>query len=78
MTRRKFHYVPALWDPLPGDAWNGEVGYIQKVVDRRISAPSEADAYVAGPPVMIKEAVKVLTAKGITPERIHYDAIVVK
>src|SRR5689334_22473440 len=22
VTRRKFHYVPALWDPLPGDAWN--------------------------------------------------------
>jgi NAD(P)H-flavin reductase len=76
--QRKFHYVPALSNPTSEDSWNGETGYIQSVVDKDISAPLDADAYLAGPPIMINEAVKVLKAKGIADDRIHYDAITVR
>ena len=45
---------------------------------RHVAAPSDADAYLAGPPVMVREVVKVLNSKGIGKERIHYDAIAVR
>jgi len=77
-NKKNFHYVPALSNPDPGDDWKGETGYIQLVVDKYLKGPSDADAYLAGPPVMITETVKVLNAKGITKERIHYDEIEVR
>ena len=77
-TKKKFHYVPALSSPAREDNWQGETGFIQAAVDKYISAPSEADAYLAGPPIMVREVVKVLHAKGIGKERIHYDEIAVQ
>jgi hypothetical protein len=46
-------------------------------VDRYISDASGADAYLAGPPFMLRESMKTLTAEGIPRERIHYDVIAV-
>jgi Na+-transporting NADH:ubiquinone oxidoreductase subunit F len=77
-TKPKFHYIPALSSPAPEDKWEGETGFIQLAVDKHIAAPSEADAYLAGPPVMVREVVKVLNSKGIGKERIHYDEIAVQ
>ena len=76
--KKNFHYVPALSNPDPGDDWKGETGYIQLVVDKFLKGPSDADAYLAGPPIMVTETVKVLDAKGITKDHIHYDEIEVK
>jgi Na+-transporting NADH:ubiquinone oxidoreductase subunit F len=76
--KKNFHYLPALSNPEPGDDWKGETGYIQTVLDKYLKAPSDADAYLAGPPIMVTETVKVLNAKGITEERIHHDPIEVK
>jgi NAD(P)H-flavin reductase len=75
---KKIQYVPALSNPAPGDDWKGETGFLQVVVDKYISAPSNADAYLAGPPIMVREAVKVLNSKGIGKERIYYDEIAVQ
>jgi NAD(P)H-flavin reductase len=33
----------------------------------------ECEAYVAGPPAMIRETVRVLAKAGLRLERIHYD-----
>jgi NAD(P)H-flavin reductase len=63
---------------MPDDKWDGETGFIQLIVDKHIAAPSDADAYLAGPPVMLREAVKVLNAKGIGEDRIHFDEIAVQ
>jgi Na+-transporting NADH:ubiquinone oxidoreductase subunit F len=76
--KKRFHYIPALSKPDANDNWTGETGFIQKVVEKYLKSPSDADAYLAGPPIMVTEAVKVLTAKGITKDRIHYDEIEVK
>lgn len=76
--KKNFHYIPALSKPDAGDNWSGETGFIQKVVEKYLKSPSDADAYLAGPPIMVTETVKVLTAKGISKERIHYDEIEVK
>jgi Na+-transporting NADH:ubiquinone oxidoreductase subunit F len=75
---KKLRYFPALSHPEPDDRWQGETGFIQAIVDKHISAPSDADAYLAGPPIMVRETVKVLNAKGITKDRIHYDQIAVQ
>ena len=75
---KKIRYVPALSNPAPGDDWKGETGFIQVVVDKHVSAPSNADAYLAGPPIMVREAVRVLGSKGIGKERIHFDEIAVQ
>jgi Na+-transporting NADH:ubiquinone oxidoreductase subunit F len=77
-TKSKFRYIPALSNPVPEDKWEGETGFIQLIVDKHIAAPSSADAYLAGPPIMVREAVKVLNAKGITNDRIHHDPIAVQ
>jgi Na+-transporting NADH:ubiquinone oxidoreductase subunit F len=77
-TKTKFRYIPALSSPAPDDKWNGETGFIQLAVEKYVAAPSDADAYLAGPPAMVREVVKVLNAKGIGKERIHYDAIAVQ
>jgi Na+-transporting NADH:ubiquinone oxidoreductase subunit F len=75
---KKLRYFPALSHPEPEDRWQGETGFIQTIVDKHIPAPSDADAYLAGPPIMVQETVKVLHSKGITKDRIHYDQIVVR
>ncbi len=77
-TKKNFHYIPALSDPQQGDDWKGETGYINVVLDKYFSDPFDADAYLAGPPIMIRFTRKVLEAKGITGDRIHQDPIQVE
>jgi NAD(P)H-flavin reductase len=74
----KIRYIPALSQPASGDRWQGETGFIQTTVDKYVNASSDADAYLAGPPIMIREVTKVLEAKGLTKDRIHLDQITVK
>jgi NAD(P)H-flavin reductase len=76
--RKNFHYVPALSHPAPEEGWTGATGFINAVVDREVRAPSDADAYLAGPPIMVQETLKVLHAKGIVDARIHHDPIEVR
>jgi NAD(P)H-flavin reductase len=75
---KKLRYFPALSNPAPGDQWQGETGYIQSVVEKHFPAGVDADAYLAGPPIMVRETVMVLNAKGIGKDRIHFDEIAVR
>jgi Na+-transporting NADH:ubiquinone oxidoreductase subunit F len=75
---KKIRYYPALSNPSPDDRWQGETGFIQTVVEKHLPAAQGADAYLAGPPVMVRETVKVLNAKGIGNDRIHFDEIAVR
>ena len=69
-----FRYVPALSRPGADDSWTGETGYINTVLDRHFRAPLSADVSIAGSPIMIRETIKVLRAKGVPEERIRRDA----
>src|SRR5687768_16147372 len=75
---KKIRYLKALSITTADDKRNGETGFIQRVVEKHLPAASNADAYLAGPPVMVRETVKVLNAKGIGNDRIHFDEIVVR
>lgn len=79
-SRRKanFEYIAALSRPDPADKWDGETGYINIVLDRHFEAPLAADVYMAGAPIMVRETVKVLHAKGVPDSRIHHDPIKVE
>ncbi len=76
--KENFTYTPALSSPREGDDWQGETGYIQLSVDKYVEAPSEAEAYLAGPPIMVKMVTKVLRAKGLPDSRIFFDQILAR
>lgn len=68
-----FTYVPALSEPVEGEAWDGEVGLITDVVRRHEQNLSRCDAYVCGPPPMVEAAIDVLSELGAPENRIFYD-----
>ena len=74
-SKPRFHYIPSLSRPKPEDNWEGETGYIQLALEKYTKGPSGAHAYLAGPPIMIREVEKVLRSKGITKDRTYYDEI---
>ena len=76
--KMNFVYVPAVARPAPEDNWKGETGYINTVLDRYFESPLQADAYLAGAPIMVSETIKVLTAKGVPAGRIHHDPVKVE
>jgi propane monooxygenase reductase component len=68
-----FRFIPALSEPTPDDAWDGEVGLITDVVQRFESDLKAAHAYVCGPPPMVEAAMPLLTVLGVPEKRIYYD-----
>ena len=70
--------MSALSRPEESDQWTGETGYINLVLDKHFEAPLKADVYIAGSPIMLRETVKVLKAKGVPDDRIHHDPIKVE
>ncbi|GAB4270305.1 MAG: NADH:ubiquinone reductase (Na(+)-transporting) subunit F [Deferrisomatales bacterium] len=68
-----FAFVPALSRPAPEDRWEGETGLITEVVARHYETMAHMEGYLCGSPGMIDACVKVLTDKGLPPERIYFD-----
>ncbi len=68
-----FRYVPALSEPVAGEPWDGEVGFVTDVVRKHESDLRRTDAYVCGPPPMVEAAITVLTDLGAPEGRIFYD-----
>lgn len=67
-----FTYVPALSAPESGDAWDGEVGFVHEVAQRRFGGRFAGHkAYLCGPPLMIEACINVLM-KGRLFERDIY------
>jgi propane monooxygenase reductase subunit len=68
-----FTYVPALSEPVVGEAWDGEVGFVTDVVRKHETDLRRTDAYVCGPPPMVEAAITVLSDLGAPEGRIFYD-----
>ncbi len=68
-----FTYVPALSDPEPDDAWDGETGLITDVVDRTVGDLTEAEGYLCGSPGMINACIKVLKTHNMPDEQVYFD-----
>jgi len=72
-----FNYKVALSEPLPGDDWDGPVGFIHQVVQDNYlkdhEDPSEVEYYMCGPPMMITACENMLFDMGVEEEMIAYD-----
>ena len=68
-----FQFVPALSDSADDEEWDGEVGLITDVVQRREQALRGTHAYVCGPPPMVEAAIPLLGRLGVPEKRIYYD-----
>lgn len=68
-----FTYVPALSEPVAGEPWDGEVGFVTDVVRKHETDLRRTDAYVCGPPPMVEAAITVLSDLGAPEARIFYD-----
>jgi propane monooxygenase reductase subunit len=74
----QYCFIPALSEPLPEDAWDGEVGLITEVVQRRVPDVRHLEAYMCGPTAMIDAAIALLTKRGMNEGDIFYDKFVTK
>lgn len=69
-----FHVIYALSDELkPDEKWNGETGFIHLAVDKYLESEIRRQAFLCGPPPMIKAVTRVLDEKGVSSEDIFYD-----
>lgn len=73
-----FRFIPALSEPGPDDAWDGETGLITDVVKRLVSSGAGKEAYMCGPTAMIDTAIITLTRLGVRESDIFYDKFVTK
>ncbi len=72
-----FSFHLALSEPLAEDHWNGDTGFIHKVLfDNYLSQhpePEEVEYYLCGPPMMNDAVLKMLDTLGVPPEMIAFD-----
>ncbi len=73
-----FRFVPALSEPQPDDAWDGETGLITEVVKRLVANGKNHEAYMCGPTAMIDAAITTLQRLGVEEHAIFYDKFVTK
>lgn len=66
-------YIPALSSPGPTDNWSGATGFINVTMGPYVDELNDSEAYLAGPPIMVRESQKVLEGAGLARSRIHHD-----
>ena len=64
-----FELIPVTSDDPAFDGMQGNVGRVAA----RYMPHTDCEAYVAGPPEMVRETIRVLARTGLGPERIHFD-----
>jgi Na+-transporting NADH:ubiquinone oxidoreductase subunit F len=73
-----FRWTLGLSEPLPGDDWDGAVGFIHQILyDNYLKDhedPTEIEYYLCGPPLMISAMEKMLDDLGIDPSMIAFDS----
>lgn len=67
-------YTPVLSAPEPGDAWQGELGFVHEVLLRQYPALAEYDIYMSGPPAMIDAGREHFAEHGLDMDRLFYDS----
>ena len=71
MRNFEIHY--ALSEPQHSPDWKGETGFIHESVARNTGKDGKRQAFLCGPPLMIKATMKVLKEKGFSRKRVFYD-----
>ena len=72
-----FSWHVVLSEPEAKDNWQGDTGFVHKVIlDKYLAehpAPEDCDYYLCGPPLMIKAVLTMLAGLGVEDESIHFD-----
>ncbi len=72
-----FSWHVALSEPEVGDNWQGQTGFIHKVLFdtylEKHSAPEDCEYYLCGPPLMVKAVLAMLDDLGVDADDIHFD-----
>ena len=68
-----FRFVPALSEPVEGELWPGETGFVTDVLKRQETDLKKAHAYLCGPPPMVEAAMPLLAQLGVPEKHIYYD-----
>lgn len=67
-------FIPVLSDPMEGDDWQGEAGFVHEVVAKEHKDLSGFDIYMSGPPPMVNAAVELFTQQGARQDQMFSDA----
>lgn len=72
---KNFSCYFALSEPGRKLGWKGETGFIHEIVDKYIKEGKDVnrEAFLCGPPLMIKAVKKVLKKKGLPRKRVFFD-----
>jgi len=72
-----FTWHLVLSEPLPGDDWNGPVGFIHQVLYesylKNHPAPEDCEYYLCGPPLMIAAVTHLLEDLGVEQDNVLFD-----
>ncbi|NNM67086.1 MAG: 2Fe-2S iron-sulfur cluster binding domain-containing protein [Spirochaetales bacterium] len=73
----RFHFVPALSEPKPGESWDGPVGLITEVLDKylqeKIPLDQAKEGYLCGSPGMLDACMNVMRKNKMTEDKIYFD-----
>ena len=67
-------YTPVLSEPLPGDDWQGETGFVHESVVSHYPDLSGYDVYMSGPPPMIRAGMDAFYEHGLPQSQIYSDS----
>ena len=71
-----FSFIPCLSGEPENSDWQGERGLVSEIVSRRVADAAGNEAYICGPPGMIQECIRELTALGMARDKIFFDAFI--
>ena len=69
-----FHYTAVLSEPVAGDDWQGETGFVTDGVVKQYPDLSAYDVYMSGPPVMVEAGHRLFLKHGLDESRFFSDA----
>ena len=69
-----FHYTPVLSEVAGDDSWPGRRGLVHEAAVADFPDLSGVDVYASGPPALIEAIRREGTARGLAPERLHFDS----
>jgi toluene monooxygenase electron transfer component len=71
----RIHYHPAVSDRgSEDDGWNGYRGFVHDAADELLGVRLAAcEVYFAGPPAMAEAVQKMLVARGVPQDQVHFD-----
>lgn len=69
-----WRYTAVLSEPGAEDDWQGATGFVHEEVIRQYPDASAFDAYISGPPVMVRACRDALVAAGLDADHIYFDS----